>query len=793
MRLMDLRLSVKFLLATIALVLLTALSTGITAQLKFTSDMQALVEAELSALRENQQDALNQYLDSIRQDLRLFSSNDQTRNAVLEFTGAWQELGDGAGEYLKRLYVLDNPYTEAKRRKLDNAGDGSTYSKRHERYHPWFRSFLEERGYYDIFLFSANGDLVYTVAKEPDFGTNMKNGRWATSNLGKTFKVVNEKPEPGLQVFRDFENYEPSGYTPASFISTPIFDRNGAYIGVLAFQMPIKRINQVMRIRAGLGETGESYIVGQDLLMRTDSVFSTESSVLRESVDTTTVRKALAGETGVSVIKGYRGREVLSAYGALSFMSIRWAIIAEIEYQEVVAPIRETTRFILIITGMVLLVGVLTALALSHGISRPITEMTGAMGELAEGNLSITIPTIGRRDEVGKMANAMRAFKDNALKRQEAETALRLNQERVQSLADNLPEIIIMKDTKLRYQFVNKVFEEWNNISRHQIIGKTVYSVYTPEQAKVIDEGERKTLESGKSNTFEKTFPWPDGNTRTCIAIKFPIYSSTGTILGLGYINHDITERKRAEEERLRQSQKMDVLGQLTGSVAHDFNNVLTVLDCNIDLLKSQENLQEEQKNLLDNCIEAVELGSNLSNRLTKFARVEPLAKTRVDLNAWIDSFGELLNRSVGKGISIEYVLPADTMPVLVDATLLGVALLNLVTNARDAMPDGGKITVSLDKTKIDEAVDPVRGKDEKRTYALLQVSDTGTGMSRKIKERVFEAFFTTKAEGKGTGLGLSTVKDLAQSADGFVQIESEPGQGTIVKIFLPLHEEEVS
>jgi signal transduction histidine kinase len=234
----------------------------------------------------------------------------------------------------------------------------------------------------------------------------------------------------------------------------------------------------------------------------------------------------------------------------------------------------------------------------------------------------------------------------------------------------------------------------------------------------------------------------------------------------------------------------MDVLGQLTSSVAHDFNNVLTVLDCNIDLLKSQENLQEEQKNLLDNCIEAVELGSNLSNRLTKFARVEPLAETRVDLNAWIDSFGKLLNRSVGKGISIEYVLPADTMPVLVDATLLGVALLNLVTNARDAMPKGGKITVSLDKTNIDEAVDPVRGKDEKRTYALLQVSDTGTGMSPKIKERALEAFFTTKGEDEGTGLGLNTVKDLAQSADGFVQIESARGKGTAVKIFLPLYEE---
>jgi signal transduction histidine kinase len=258
-------------------------------------------------------------------------------------------------------------------------------------------------------------------------------------------------------------------------------------------------------------------------------------------------------------------------------------------------------------------------------------------------------------------------------------------------------------------------------------------------------------------------------------------------------IRTDITKRKEAEEERLRQFQKMEVLGQLTGSVAHDFNNVLTVLNCNIGLLKSQNSAEEREHGLIDECMEAVALGSSLTSRLTNFVRKEAVAIARIDLSALIVGFSDLLDRSVGKDVSTEFMLPDNALPVLADATLVEVALLNLVMNARDAMPGDGKITVSLNKTNIDEAADPFPGRDNQKPYALLQISDTGTGMPPEIKERVFEAFFTTKDEGKGTGLGLNTVQDLARSVGGFIQLESEPGKGTTVKIFFPLYEEELS
>ena len=214
------------------------------------------------------------------------------------------------------------------------------------------------------------------------------------------------------------------------------------------------------------------------------------------------------------------------------------------------------------------------------------------------------------------------------------------------------------------------------------------------------------------------------------------------------------------------------------------------MLACNISILKSQNIDQEKQLRLIEDCLEAVELASNLTRRLTNFSRKQPLATNKVDLNKLIVGFSELLSRSLGKDISLEFVFSDGTLPVLVDNALVEVALLNLAINARDSMPEGGTITVSLSKTVIDGNVESIYGNVKQGPYALLQVSDTGIGMAPEIKRRVFEAFFTTKDEGKGTGLGLSTVGDLTQSSGGFVQIESEPGKGTTVKVYLPLYEE---
>ena len=175
------------------------------------------------------------------------------------------------------------------------------------------------------------GDLIYTIAKEADYATNFEvGGPWAGTGLGVVFRAVNDNPTPGFQTFTDLEAYGPSNGLPAGFIAQPVFDSGGTYLGVLAFQILIDRINQVMQVSAGLGETGEAYMVGADLLMRSDSKFVPGSTVLETKVETEPARKALAGQTGVEVVPEHRGMAMVSAFGPLEFMGVRWAVIAEI-------------------------------------------------------------------------------------------------------------------------------------------------------------------------------------------------------------------------------------------------------------------------------------------------------------------------------------------------------------------------------------------------------------------------------------------------------------------------------
>lgn len=360
-------------------------------------------------------------------------------------------------------------------------------------------------------------------------------------------------------------------------------------------------------------------------------------------------------------------------------------------------------------------------------------------------------------------------------------------------LALDAHSIVAVTDTKGTITYANDKFCQISGYDHKELIGQNHRILNSGHHPESFFTDMYRTIANGKSWHDEIKNRAKDGSYYWVDSTIAPFKDANEKIIQYVAIRTDITERKEAEEERLRQFQKMEVLGQLTGSVAHDFNNVLTVLNCNIGLLKSQNSAEEREHGLIDECMEAVALGSSLTSRLTNFVRKEAVAIARIDLSALIVGFSDLLDRSVGKDVSIEFMLPDNALLVLADAALVEVALLNLVMNARDAMPGDGKITVSLNKTNIDEAADPFPGRDNQKPYALLQISDTGTGMPPEIKERVFEAFFTTKDEGKGTGLGLNTVQDLARSAGGFIQLESEPGKGTTVKIFFPLYEEELS
>jgi len=305
------------------------------------------VETRLELLRDLRYRSLESYLNTIASEALIWSNHEKMLLAFEEMAKSWEHKGPKASQELRRLYIDDNPNPVGKKDELEDAGDGSSYSQVHRTYHSWLRGFLKNQGYYDVFLFDLQGNLIYTVFKEQDFGTNFLSGPYSVSSLGDVFRKASTL-STGTVAFADFAAYEPSAGAPASFVGVPLL-RKGEQIGVLAFQVPSDRINDIMRFSAGMGKTGETYLVGGDFLMRSDSRFFENSTTLLQSVKTDASQRAVQGEQGFLLCDDYRGTPVFSSFRAIEFHGVTWGLLSEIDEQEAMAPHLRTRTITIII------------------------------------------------------------------------------------------------------------------------------------------------------------------------------------------------------------------------------------------------------------------------------------------------------------------------------------------------------------------------------------------------------------------------------------------------------------
>ncbi|MEM8987061.1 MAG: methyl-accepting chemotaxis protein [Pseudomonadota bacterium] len=432
----NVKISVKLPIIIVSFSLSTAIIIGALSFFSARSSIQAEAYDKLTALSESRAIALETWLTSISGDLSVQSKNPLILEALAEFKAGWRDLDGNRTARLQNLYIEENPHPTGQKENLDNPGDGSRYSLAHQTYHPYIRSFLRDRGYYDIFLFDPQGNLVYTVYKELDYATNLLRGEWADTDLGQAFRAARDNAKQGYQAFFDFKPYAPSNDAPASFMSTPMFDAAGGLTGVLVFQMPIERLNTLMQQRSGLGETGESYIVGEDFLMRSDSRFSKESTILSRSVNTPPVQRALAGETGVKQTFDYRSVPVASAYRPLTFNGVTWAVLAEQDTSEMLAAaakLRNQTILILcFVGGVITFAGVYIARGMVNGVVNPIKALGEAMTAIADGDLSVEAPHTDRKDEIGDMARTLSVFKTATQERSRLEAEQSAQEKKMQ-------------------------------------------------------------------------------------------------------------------------------------------------------------------------------------------------------------------------------------------------------------------------------------------------------------------------------------------------------------------------
>ena len=381
--------------------------------------------------------------------------------------------------------------------------------------------------------------------------------------------------------------------------------------------------------------------------------------------------------------------------------------------------------------------------------------------------------------------------------RREAEETLRKSEEQFRLLVQSVTDYAIyMLSPKGIITNWNAGAERIKGYTPQEIIGEHFSKFYGAEDvaAGLPQLGLDTAAREGR---FEKE-GWryrKDGSKFWASIVIDAIRTSSGELIGYAKITRDMTERKQAQEqlerarEAMAQSQKMDAIGQLTGGVAHDFNNLLMAVLGSLELIRKRLPEDAKLKLLLNNAFEGARRGVSLTQRMLSFARRQELSITAVDIKTLVNGISDMLDRSLGPMMSIEFDIPNGLPSIKADANQLETALLNLTVNARDAMPGGGSIKISARLT----ATPPMMGaKALNGECVILSVTDTGEGMDPDTLARAREPFFTTKGIGKGTGLGLSMVHGMAEQLGGRLRIESHRGKGTSVELWIPLFHGEV-
>jgi PAS domain S-box-containing protein len=367
----------------------------------------------------------------------------------------------------------------------------------------------------------------------------------------------------------------------------------------------------------------------------------------------------------------------------------------------------------------------------------------------------------------------------------------------LRAVIEATPDAIFVKDLEGRYVVVNVAAARFIGRDPEAIIGRNDFELYPDTTAREFIASDRQVLDNGAPREFEGIAVSETGSQAYYLVTKGPVRGPGGETVGVYGISHDVTELRQAREsleqtrEALFRSQKMEAVGQLTGGLAHDFNNILSVIIGNLDLLRlrlqrSGTGHDAASQELSDAVLRAALHGKDLITQLLAFAGRRQLHAQRVDVNAHVTDIVRLIGRTIGPGVEIATEPDACAGVAFVDPSALEAAVLNIALNARDSMPDGGTLTIRTSRTDVRtpavSADDPQPG-----AYALLALEDTGCGMTPEVVARAFEPFFTTKGKQGGTGLGLSMVYGFAKQSGGTVTIRSTPGRGTTVAMFLPL------
>ena len=382
--------------------------------------VQRLTEDRLQSIATERAQKVQLFLDDIAANVVQLSGTALAQDAERLMETNWSQM-DNPSASIRKSFIDENPNASNERWKLALSQDQGSrlYNFSHNGQHPGLLAELQARGYVDLFIFDLAGDLLYTVNKNDDFATNFApggNGKYTGTGLGKAFAAASAFKDPGHVAFADDASYGPAGNIRAAFAATTIFAKDGTPAGVLAVELPLDKINLTMASRNGMGETGETFLVGNDHLMRSDSTFTDGDDYLKTKFDAPMIDAAFAGNMAQGTYAGYRDTPMITTAVPINYLDQHWALVSVIAQSEAFAAIDGIRNMMLAIGAGLLVVIAGLGFLFSRSITTPMTRLTRTMQALSSGDLGAEVRGTNRRDELGAMAQTVEVFKQNAIK-----------------------------------------------------------------------------------------------------------------------------------------------------------------------------------------------------------------------------------------------------------------------------------------------------------------------------------------------------------------------------------------
>lgn len=776
------RLTTKYPLTIVTVALIASLVTGVVAYEKSKKELRLGVEQQMIEILESRKASLQVYLKSIEQDLSLLARNKFTRDALIDFTRAWSQLPGNPSQILKHKY-FHNKFTPTGDSETQNIEENdSEYSNAHDRFHPWFSQFIDERGYNDLILFDTDGNLIYTVLKELDFATNVKDNK--NSDLARGFRSTTYNLFPEFQIFFDFKPYEIIGGVLSSFILSPVFDDDENFIGVLGFRMSIERVNEIIQFSGATQISGRVHIIAEDMHVRNDPNFSNASEIIRINKPEEIVNTALTGVSGIRSMVDGKGTEMLVTFTSVNFGGQAWAIISEAALADILAPVNEMRRY-LIIAGLIIgFVVTGTGIWFAIRLSDPIVAMTNTMKRLAKGDLEVEVPASGRTDEIGDMAGAMEVFKENAVERQRAETAVKESEERLSTAIETIADGFVTTDPDGHIVLFNSRFKKLYPNSVDLIKPGTTYEDFLrggaqrgefPDAIDQPDEWVREQIRKREKNLSIVEMPLIGDRWVRVASRQLPDGGRVD-------LHVDLTELKEIQERLALTNDELQELNEIKnkfmGMAAHDLRNPIgaihgmskLIMELDLDEIKEREfissinTVSQQMLNLLNDLLDVSAIESGRFDLKWEEGNLGELLKSRVDLAAF---------SAKGKGITINTDI-SDVPVIMFDHARIHQVIDNLITNAIKFSPAGSVIDTSVHS-------------EDSTVYVVVR--DYGQGIPADEIDQIFVPFTKLSvkptAGEKSTGLGMAIVKQIVDAHGGDISVKSTLGEGSTFTLSL--------